>query len=94
MGKRQREWARSKRDELFLLLEGCCCDCGTTKNLQFDVICPTGNDKHHRKMDWSWRMSFYRRQFDMNNLALRCEKCNNKKGNDLRLNPNLVQHPF
>lgn len=80
MGLRQRKWAASKRDELFLWLGGYCADCGTTKELTFDVIEPVG-DFHHRNMEWSWRMSFYRQQYAINNLALRCNRCNARKGN-------------
>jgi 5-methylcytosine-specific restriction endonuclease McrA len=77
---RQRKWAASKRDELFLWLGGYCVDCGTTKDLEFDVIEPVNSD-HHRRYDWSWRMSFYRGQYRIGNLALRCTKCNSAKGN-------------
>lgn len=80
MGLRQRQWARRKRDELTLFLGGYCIDCGSQKNLEFDVIIPVANNDHHRVMEWSWRMSFYRRQFDVGNLALRCTKCNSAKG--------------
>ena len=93
MGKRQRDWAKNKRDELFVLLGGCCVSCGSTKNLEFDVIVAAYGDKHHQ-MEWSWRTSFYRKQFDLGNLALRCDKCNGKKKDDLHLNPNLLDEPF
>ena len=95
MGKRQKKWARDKRDELFVLLGGKCVDCGSTEELEFDVVLAAYGDRHHNKMDWSWRMSFYRKMFDLGNLALRCKRCNVKKGNDLHLNPTLVDEgPF
>lgn len=93
MGKRQRTWARYKRDELILLLGGKCVDCGNEEDLEFDVIVTLGNNNHH-KIEWSHRISFYRKQFDLNNLALRCTKCNSKKGNKLMLNPKLLDVPF
>lgn len=86
MGLRQRRWARNVRDNLFVLLGGYCIDCGAIKELEFDVIDPVGSD-HHRKMEWSWRMSFYRKQHAMGNLALRCTHCNSRKGN-------YAEHPF
>lgn len=78
MAKRQREWARRKRDELFGLLGAVCVDCGTTTKLTFDVIVPMGS-AHHR-YDWSKRMTFYVRQYRAGNLAVRCDQCNAKKG--------------
>lgn len=85
MGKRQRDWARKKTEELRSILGGKCVDCGTEEDLEFDVIVPVGNDDHHRRMGWSWRMSFYRKQHDANNLALRCGRCNRRKGNRMEL---------
>lgn len=96
MGKAQRKWAAAKRDELTLWLGGYCVDCGTQHKLQFDVIDPVGNNDHHRRYEWSWRMSFYRAQYRLGNLALRCEKCNNKKGNYIcdQEKETVVLNPF
>lgn len=89
MAKRQKEWARRTRDHIFDQLGRQCVDCGSEDKLEFDVIIPVGNDRHHRAMDWSHRMSFYRHQLDQNNLAVRCKECNAKKKNKLVLQPEL-----
>lgn len=79
MASRQKEWARKVRNQLHFLLGGVCCDCGTKEKLSLDCDIPQGND-HHRRMDWSSRMSFYRKQFFAGNLKLRCLGCNGVKG--------------
>lgn len=58
-----------------------CWGCGSKdyRKLEFDCVIPKDN-KHHRKMEWSWRISFYRQQFKQENLGLLCSKCNSKKG--------------
>lgn len=94
MAKRQREWARQTRDKLFDLLGRYCAKCSTDQKLEFDVIIPTGDDKHHRVMEWSWRMSFYRAQYDRGNLQVLCDRCNTRKSNQMELNPNLIDCPF
>lgn len=80
MGARQRDWARRTRLKLRRLLGLVCKHCGNKdyRKLEFDVIKLCGND-HHRRMDWSWRMSFYRRMFAEGNLQLLCSKCHGKK---------------
>jgi len=91
MGARQKAWAERARDKLFDLLGRQCRWCGATEEtakLTFDVKLPTesgGHDGngHHRKMDWSWRMSFYRREHDRGNLQVLCDKCNSKKSNSI-----------
>ena len=85
MAKRQREWARRKRDWLFSQLGQACRKCGSTKNLEFDVIIPVGNNDHHRRKDWSARMSFYTRQHEQHNLQVLCEKCNSSKQDKMDL---------
>jgi 5-methylcytosine-specific restriction endonuclease McrA len=92
MSKRQRSWARLKTKELKEKLGNKCSHCGTKKELTFDVIVPI-NDDHHRKMERSWRISFYRKQFDTNNLQLLCVFCNSKKGDKMELT-NLIQTPY
>lgn len=70
-----------------LLLGNKCAQCGSTVELQFDIIEPigdwdkSGKEKHHRAMDWSWRMSFYRKQHKNNNLQILCDKHNSQKSN-------------
>jgi len=84
MGARQREWARRKRDELYSLLGNVCNKCGATENLTLDCKIPCGPD-HQRRMEWSARMSFYTRQYEQGNLALKCNKCNGTKSDGLEL---------
>lgn len=85
MGLRQRQWARRKRLELRRLLGMRCAVCGSRdyRKLEFDVIVPIGNNDHHRKMEWSWRMSFYFQQYKRKNLQLLCGQskgsCHDKK---------------
>lgn len=77
MGKRQRDWARKVRLKLRRLLEFRCKACGSNINLEFDCIKPLGNN--HGKLEWSWRMSIYRKQYEENNLQLLCALCHSKK---------------
>jgi HNH endonuclease len=77
MAALQREWARRVRRTLRAQLGGCCVKCGSRRNLEFDCIVRQG-DRHHR-MEWSWRMSFYRRQHELKNLQLLCRKCHGMK---------------
>lgn len=94
MAKRQKEWAKRTRDRLFDLLGRKCQHCGATEELEFDVIVAHNND-HHRKYDWSQRMTFYKRQYEANNLQVLCTKCNSRKGDDLVLNIQLTtDQPF
>lgn len=95
MGQRQREWARKKRDWLFEQLGRKCKKCGSTTELEFDVIIPVGNDDHHRKKDWSARMSFYTKHFHHDNLQVLCTTCNSTKGNQLELHDfKSLDEPF
>ncbi len=83
MAAMQREWARRKRDELRAMLGGKCAKCGTRgsiKNgLEFDCKEPRG-DRHHR-IEWSSRMSFYKREHEQGNLQLLCKRCHGFKSN-------------
>jgi hypothetical protein len=79
MGLRQREWAARTTKKLKTILGGCCAECKTKRKLQFDCIRPTG-DWHHR-IEWSWRISFYRKQLREQNLQLLCEFHNKQKSN-------------
>lgn len=86
MALRQRRWVAKASKALKKLLGGKCVVCQTTKKLTFDLIIPNdekinGKSKHH-KMEWSWRVSFYRRQYRLGNLQLLCEKHNNLKNNN------------
>ena len=79
MGLRQREWAKKQRLLLRRKLGMRCHQCGSRfyLKLEFDCIRPCG-DQHH-KMEWSWRMSFYRQQYAAGNLQLLCDRCHQLK---------------
>lgn len=94
MALRQRQWAREWRLKLRRLLGMKCKKCNSKDylKLEFDVIIPigdfdkTGKERHHRAMEWSWRISFYRKQYAMGNLQLLCGRCNHDKSNKLEDN--------
>lgn len=79
MAKRQKDWARRKRDELLAELGGLCAYCGDDFNLEFDCKDPVSNG--HGKYDTSHRMSFYCQQHRLGNIQLLCPTCNRVKGN-------------
>lgn len=85
MALRQREWAERETLRLRVILGNKCANCGSTRELEFDCILPKGH-KHH-KIEWSWRLSFYRRELKNGNLQLLCTVCNSSKGNRM---PQLV----
>jgi hypothetical protein len=78
VGARQRAWADRWRVRITLSLGGRCIDCMTTRDLTFDVREPVPEE--HHGLEKSVRMSFYRKQWRMGNLCLRCRKCNALKG--------------
>lgn len=80
MGLRQRKWAKIARERLFQQFGGVCRVCGGRECLEFDCINPTG-DYHHR-IEWSHRISYYRRQAALGNLQVLCQRCNSRKGDD------------
>lgn len=89
MASRQREWARQKREELFDALGRICARCGAEHDLSFDCIVPMGHE-HHR-IEWSCRLSFYRRMHEVGNLQVLCLSCNSIKGNGRRITTRLVE---
>lgn len=78
MGRVQRIWARKAYDRLLLQLGGRCTVCGSLSGLTVDHIdgCPYS----HRKLEWSYRISVYRREAAQGKLQILCKKCNAKKG--------------
>lgn len=77
LGSRQRLWAKQARAAIVAELGGKCAQCGTRgtrKNpLELDCKKPQGDD-HHRRMDSSARVSFYRKQRAQGNLQVLCKK--------------------
>lgn len=100
MGARQRDWARRTRDSLFEKLGRCCRWCGAVGDnakLTFDVVVPTApggphGNGHHRKMDWSTRMTFYKREHERGNLQVLCDKCNTRKGDSVTVHESEFPH--
>lgn len=78
MALRQREWAAKARHRLVIELGGKCAHCGTKRKLEIDCIVPQG--RHHHKIEWSWRISFYREQARKGNAQVLCKTCNAIKG--------------
>lgn len=87
MAARQRVWAAKVREKLFDTLGRRCAWCAAREDeakLTFDCIVPTQDgDRGHHKIEWSSRMSFYRKQLDLDNLQVLCSSCNSKKGTDV-----------
>lgn len=92
MAKKQRDWARKKRDKIFDILGRKCVKCGSTKDLEFDVIIPFDSGAHTER-EWSWRMSFYWHELERRNLQILCTKCNSAKGNQMELT-DMIDCPF
>lgn len=78
MGKRQRDWARKAYDKLVEDLGGKCAKCGTTENLTIDHI--DGCEFDHNDVEWSHRVSIYRREAKEGKLQILCDEHNRKKG--------------
>jgi 5-methylcytosine-specific restriction endonuclease McrA len=78
MGKRQRIWARRAYDNLIQQLGGKCVECGTTEKLTIDHI--DGCEFEHTDIEWSHRISIYRREAKEGKLQVLCETHNSKKG--------------
>jgi 5-methylcytosine-specific restriction endonuclease McrA len=72
-------WNARRRFSLLQVLGGRCQHCGTTDNLTFDCIRPTG-DLHHR-MSSVQRMSYYIHEARKGNVQVLCFDCNIRKSN-------------
>lgn len=78
MGKRQRKWARRAYEKLILQLGGRCVVCGSLHSLSIDH--KDGKDWTACKVEWSHRISIYRREARNGLLQVLCVKCNSRKG--------------
>jgi 5-methylcytosine-specific restriction endonuclease McrA len=78
MAKRQRKWARRAYEKLILQLGGRCIECGSLSGLSIDHI--NGKDWTAYKVEWSHRISIYRREASQGLLQILCIKCNSRKG--------------
>ncbi len=78
MAKRQRAWARRAYDRLIIELGGRCAQCGSVSALTIDHV--DGCDFDHNTVEWSHRISIYRREAKEGLLQVLCDKCNCKKG--------------
>jgi hypothetical protein len=54
-----------------------CCVCGTTHDLQCDLIVSDGG--RHHGMDWKSRQRFYLAQWNLGNVQILCGPCNRAK---------------
>ena len=80
MGKRQKLWAKVKRQQLMHALGNRCAFCGNTEFLTFDCKVACGHS--HHALDTSARMSFYLGQFRAGNLQVLCQSCNAAKADE------------
>lgn len=80
MGLRQRQWAARTVERLKGELGGQCQECGDTdlSTLEFDHLQP--RDWEPRKVEWSARISRYRREIAEGKIQLLCKSCNSRKG--------------
>lgn len=77
MGKRQREWAIRKRQELVQLLGGVCANCGSTEDLEIDHI--NGRDYKLEETSSDQRVTRYWREYNAGvPLRVLCADCNKK----------------
>lgn len=77
MGKRQREWAIKKRQELVDLLGGVCANCGSTEDLEIDHI--NGRDYKLEEVAFDQRTTRYWREYREGvPLRVLCSDCNKK----------------
>lgn len=78
MGLRQRRWAKKAYEKLLLQLGGRCVQCGRLDELSIDHI--DGCEWTRHRVEWSHRVSIYRREAKEGKLQVLCLKCNSTKG--------------
>lgn len=81
MSLRQRHWARKAYATLIRQLGGCCSRCGSTDDLS--IHHPNGRDWRLEKVEWSARISIYRREAKEGKLGVLCMQCNRLIGKPL-----------
>jgi hypothetical protein len=75
MGRRQRQWAKSRHKGLIASLGGVCENCGSTEDLEVDH--PNGRDYKLVAMDQTMRLARYFRELDAGvKLRVLCSSCN------------------
>lgn len=82
MSHRQRVWAGRAYAALVAELGGKCYDCGTTRDLSIHHI--AGKKYTSSKLEWSHRVSTYRKEMKEGKLWVLCITCNSKRGNPNR----------
>jgi len=92
MALRQRLWAARVYAEIVSELGGRCVACGATDELSLDHIKPDGVVKS--RLEWSWRVSVYRREAAAGLLQVLCRKCNSRKNAREGFTPDLARQPF
>lgn len=81
---RQGRYYRAIREMIFAALGRVCKKCGSTVDLEFDIVTPVGGPKsHHEGMSSCARAAFYKRQHAVKNVQILCSLCNSSKGNRL-----------
>lgn len=78
MSLRQRQWARKAYAALIEQLGGRCSHCGSTDDLS--IHHPHGRDWHLNRVEWSARVSIYRREAKEGKLGVLCMQCNRTLG--------------
>lgn len=92
MAKRQREWAKRRRNDLVMLLGGVCVECGATTKLEIDHV--NGRDYDIRRLCPSARVSRYWREYREGiPLTVRCKECNTRRGDPRPPEP-VEDNPF